>query len=119
MERSQTSLKRKMESGEYLPLSVWGAKGWPVETIEEKCSDYIMHPQLNIKLYRVVTLTVSTGQEEKVRVGEKLRASCPSSSVLAMVETASAQNPALPTVASSSALSLCSTSSSVASSSGC
>ena len=99
MERSKTSIQQKMESGEYLPLSVWGAKGWPVGTMEEQCCDYIMHPQLQIPLYRVVTLTISAGQEEKATAGERLTASCASNSVLAPKGKAKAADAAKPKAA--------------------
>ena len=71
LETYNLNIFRKIESGEYLPLTAWGAKGWPMDIIEERCDDWLVHPQLEIKLYRVTTLTIETSAKQVTKEGER------------------------------------------------
>ena len=61
-----TSIEASL-GGDYLPLSVWKAKGYDADEIEAKCADTMQHPLLG-KVYRVQILGISrTAKHEEVR----------------------------------------------------
>ena len=42
-----------------------------MDIIEERCDDWLWHPQLSIKLYRITTLTIATSAEQVTKEGER------------------------------------------------
>ena len=72
IERTKSQVLEKIESGEHLPLSVWSTRGWPGDLIEQKCEDFVVHPVLGIKLYKVVTLTVANKKAEGTTQGQRI-----------------------------------------------
>ena len=64
IERKKENIQAKIESGDYAPHSVWKTRGWPTDIIEAKCDDWVMHPQLDIKCYKVVSLTIRAEEKE-------------------------------------------------------
>ena len=64
IERSKANVMSKIESGEYLPLSVWENRGWPAALIEEKCQEWVDHPELQIRCYKVTALSTTHTNRE-------------------------------------------------------
>ena len=72
--KTKANIAEKVKSGEYQPSSVWETRGWDKTLIETKCTDWIIHPELDIKMYKVVTLAEREVAQEIDEVGMRLSA---------------------------------------------
>ena len=74
-ERTTLSVDSKIQSGKYLPSSVWESKGWDKNLIEEKVEDFVLHPILGCKCYNVETLAKRSEETQQEKMSTAMRAS--------------------------------------------
>ena len=71
-QRRKINTQAMMSSGEYLPLSVWVARGWDSAMVERGCDDWCDDEKLGSRLYKMVVTKTKDTAAETYEVGERL-----------------------------------------------